>query len=151
MIHGVRCIIKKQDRFLLCQHNQTPKHPGDVREPDKIGKWSFPGGHLAPHEDPVQAVRRELQEEFGITDIKEALFVSDIQYKDKTYAIYSVDTDSEIKEFDRDEIDAIQWFTVENMERLEKEGKLHTGFELQMVLCLTDHEDIKSKEGNAKI
>jgi 8-oxo-dGTP pyrophosphatase MutT (NUDIX family) len=33
----------------------------------KLGCWLYPGGHIDPDEDPVQAVLREVSEETGIT------------------------------------------------------------------------------------
>ena len=32
----------------------------------KVGAWLPPGGHVEPNEDPVQAVRREVEEETGL-------------------------------------------------------------------------------------
>jgi 8-oxo-dGTP diphosphatase len=32
----------------------------------KLGMWLYPGGHLEPDEDPVQAVLREVAEETGL-------------------------------------------------------------------------------------
>lgn len=32
----------------------------------KLGKWLFPGGHVEPNEDPMEAVIREAKEETGL-------------------------------------------------------------------------------------
>ena len=44
---------------LLCAQRSYP--------PELAGKWELPGGKVEPHEDPVHALGRELQEELGIT------------------------------------------------------------------------------------
>jgi len=55
---AVGVLIKPNGEFLL-----TSRPPGKVYE----GYWEFPGGKLEPGETVEQALRRELQEEIGIT------------------------------------------------------------------------------------
>ena len=55
---AVGVLIQPDGRFLL-----TSRPPGKVYE----GYWEFPGGKLEPGESVEQALRRELQEELGIT------------------------------------------------------------------------------------
>ncbi len=55
---AVGVLIRADGRFLL-----TSRPPGKVYE----GFWEFPGGKLETYETVVQALRRELQEELGIT------------------------------------------------------------------------------------
>lgn len=46
-------IVLDHDHVLLVEHR-------------KLGVWLYPGGHIEPDEDPVQAVRREVHEEVGL-------------------------------------------------------------------------------------
>ena len=55
---AVGVLIDAQGRFLL-----TTRPPGKVYE----GYWEFPGGKVEPGESIEEALRRELQEEIGIT------------------------------------------------------------------------------------
>ena len=55
---AVGVLIQPDGRFLL-----TSRPTGKVYE----GYWEFPGGKLEPGESVEQALRRELQEEIGIT------------------------------------------------------------------------------------
>jgi 8-oxo-dGTP diphosphatase len=55
---AVGVLIDAQGRFLL-----TTRPPGKVY----AGYWEFPGGKLEAGESVEQALRRELQEEIGIT------------------------------------------------------------------------------------
>lgn len=134
MIHGVRVVICRNNRFLLCQHNQTPQFEGDIREPDKVGHWSFPGGHLEhPGEPPEKAVARELREEFGIKSIDNIKYINTITYTEKKYLIYSCGTNEEIDSLDKSEIEAIDWFSRDDILQLSSQNKLHTGYELELI------------------
>ena len=55
---AVGVLVRADGDFLL-----TSRPPGKVYE----GYWEFPGGKLEPGETVEQALRRELQEEIGIT------------------------------------------------------------------------------------
>lgn len=46
-------LIVRNDRILLVHHR-------------KIGLWLPPGGHVEAHEDPVEAMHREVREETGL-------------------------------------------------------------------------------------
>jgi len=55
---AVGVLLRPDGAFLL-----TSRPPGKVYE----GYWEFPGGKLEPGETVEQALRRELQEEIGVT------------------------------------------------------------------------------------
>jgi len=47
-------VLSHDEQVLLIQHR-------------KLGMWLYPGGHIEPDEDPMQAVLREVAEETGLT------------------------------------------------------------------------------------
>jgi 8-oxo-dGTP diphosphatase len=51
-------MVRESDgKLLICQRGKNQPLPL---------KWEFPGGKIEPNEEPVAALRRELQEELGI-------------------------------------------------------------------------------------
>jgi len=53
----VAALIVKDGKFLVCQRTRHQTMPL---------KWEFPGGKIEEGEQPVDALRRELEEELGI-------------------------------------------------------------------------------------
>jgi 8-oxo-dGTP diphosphatase len=53
----VAAVIEREGRILIGQRRPGARHPL---------KWEFPGGKVEPHENPRDALRRELREELGI-------------------------------------------------------------------------------------
>jgi 8-oxo-dGTP diphosphatase len=53
----VAAIIVRDEQILICQRTRHQPMPL---------KWEFPGGKVEPKEQPVDALRRELDEELGI-------------------------------------------------------------------------------------
>lgn len=58
MIQVVAAIIERAGEILIGQRMPEQSHPL---------QWEFPGGKVEPGESPAEALRRELEEELGIT------------------------------------------------------------------------------------
>jgi 8-oxo-dGTP diphosphatase len=69
-------ILKRGGRFLVAER--------PVGKPYS-GYWEFPGGKIEPDESPLNALKRELEEEIGITVVQATHWQSiDHVYPDKT-------------------------------------------------------------------
>lgn len=65
-------ILRRDGQILACQRRLTDRFPG---------RWEFPGGKVEEGEDPVDALRRELEEELGImAEIGEHIWKTNHQY-----------------------------------------------------------------------
>ena len=53
----VAAVVENGGRVLICRRRRDQAHPL---------KWEFPGGKVEPGETPVDALRRELEEELAI-------------------------------------------------------------------------------------
>ena len=58
MVQVVAAILQSEGKILVGQRTPEQSHPL---------KWEFPGGKVEPGESPEQALRRELEEELGIS------------------------------------------------------------------------------------
>ena len=68
----VAALLLQQNELLICQRTANGDFPG---------KWEFPGGKIEAGESATAALRRELQEELGITaEIGEQVWCVEHQY-----------------------------------------------------------------------
>ena len=66
MITVVAALIEKDNKYLIAKRS--------TGDPNVLGKWEFPGGKLKDNESEIDAIEREIKEEFEL-DIKAKKFV----------------------------------------------------------------------------
>ena len=90
-ISRVRCVLARNNRYLLVQHNN--------RLPENFGKWGLPGGGLDIAEEPTTGLRRELAEEFQI-GIGDVVLLGDWEYRDETHRVFGCQFEGRIESYD---------------------------------------------------
>ena len=118
-IRTVRAILHQRDRFLLVVHNGF----WGRRE-----RWGLPGGRIEHGEDYRETAERELEEELSIR-VGALAHVGDYTYNGALHRVFGTDFDGAIVEFDRSEIERIEWHTLDEVAKLAADRALHTGFE----------------------
>ncbi len=66
MITVVAALIEKDNKYLIAKRS--------TGDPNVLGKWEFPGGKLKDNETEMDAIEREIKEEFEL-DIKAKKFL----------------------------------------------------------------------------
>ena len=89
-------MVRHKDKWILCKHR-------------KRDTWEIPGGHIEEGETWLEATKRELYEETGVTKAK----IKPIAiYKLATYGMLSYAEVEEIGELPESEIEKIGYFDV---------------------------------------
>jgi 8-oxo-dGTP pyrophosphatase MutT (NUDIX family) len=100
--NGVKCVLTDGDNVLLVRH--TYGSP----------KWDLPGGGIKRDEPPVDAARREIEEELGVRldrwrDLG-SLGARDYHRHD-TIHCFQAELDGEPLTIERGELDTAEWFS----------------------------------------
>ena len=85
MSSSVACIVYKNGKLFIAKR----KSIGDMG-----GKWEFPGGKIENNEAPEIAIKREMQEEFGVeASVGEKIGTANFIHSGKTCVVdaYKVD------------------------------------------------------------
>lgn len=97
LVDVVAAVVRREGRYLLCLRPQHKRHGG---------LWEFPGGKVEKGESFEQAVRRELDEELGLSTV----FVGNVLYtsqdQDSVFRIHflEVEVDGEPVAHEHDQI-----------------------------------------------
>lgn len=118
------CVLKKDDMYLLVQE----------KNPKVYGKWNLPAGYVDADETPVQAAIREVQEETGlIVEAKKEIFTEQLLDAGREFHIFSADIMSGELRPQPDEILDAQWFSMEDIYRLQKDQKLRSDWMVRAI------------------
>lgn len=117
-----RAVIASGQRYLLAQHHYA--------NPANLGKWSLIGGRIEDTErDPEMAIRRELSEELRASPVGvRPLHI--YAHAERLHHVFVVELDLSAGPLraNPDEIAALGWFTVSEIEALHHAGALFAPF-----------------------
>jgi 8-oxo-dGTP pyrophosphatase MutT (NUDIX family) len=100
-VNGVKCVLTDGDHVLLVRHTYGPRG------------WDLPGGSPKRGEKPVQAARREMEEELGVS-IEQWRLIGQLELiidhrRDCLYC-FQAELHTPKLEVDRGELAAVRWF-----------------------------------------
>ena len=92
------------------------------------GEWATTGGSVQAGEEPITTVVRELAEELGLTVSAEELrYCLMVRRKDAFCYVYMLkkDVPAESLTLQESEVAAVEWMTLEQVDRMVKERTMH--------------------------
>ena len=119
-----RCVLRFQDEVLLAVHSSFWARPNR--------RWGLPGGGIEWHEQPEEAVRRELYEELEI-EIRHFTQLGVYEYKRNDHMVFGAWVDKRLDYYDDSELLDIRWHTLDEVRSLEQRRKLHAGYEADAI------------------
>ena len=134
-------VVSSDGRFLIQRRSQHKKL--------MPGEWAATGGAAVSGEDSFTAASRELKEELGINSDRDSLkFVKRIKRRNSFVDIWLIETDVKISELrlQKSEVDAVQWVTKGELEKMIEEGGFHDygKYYWSVVLDLVDSQSIRT-------
>lgn len=98
MLQVVAGVLSRRGRLLLAQRAPKParshilQHPPRGFEARDRQRWEFPGGKVEPGESHPHALRRELREEMGFSDLRVHEQIESVAYDGIEVHFYRVNT-----------------------------------------------------------
>ena len=117
--------IKKDDKILLAKRS--------TGDPNVFGKWEFPGGKVEQDENELDAIEREIKEEFELVIKAQHFIVNNVcEYPTKTVDLRLYSCNYESGDFKLHDHSEYKWVTKEEIMTydLTLEEYLFKNFEL---------------------
>lgn len=113
-------LIKNEDKYLLEQTTERNNY-----------KWAIPGGHVLSGETPEVTLKRELEEELGIRDIKyKKVDTIKFPYNNYIFNVFYSNTivDINLLKLQPDEVIQVKWYSKEEILELIENDMIPRGY-----------------------
>lgn len=118
-----RCILYRDDRYLLAVHNRFWRQPH---------RWGLPGGQIESGESAHSAAVRELEEELQVY-LPTLTEVGSYPYKRAMHMVFAAPLEVDIEDYDESELLDIGWFSEAQVAELQARSALHADYELEAI------------------
>ena len=113
-------LINNEDKYLLEQTTVRNNY-----------KWAIPGGHVLSGETPEEALKRELNEELGISDLNyKKIDIIKFPYNSYIFNVFYSETtiDTDLLVLQPDEVIQVKWYSKEEIIELIENDKISRGY-----------------------
>jgi ADP-ribose pyrophosphatase len=120
-----------------CDNNQRYAMVKVCRYPTGRAEWEFPAGSIEIGEDIIEAAKREILEETGHTSTNHEVLYSYNPMNgiaNQVFHVVRCETGETIREFDKNEITAVSWFSEEEIWQKIRDREIKDGYTLTAFL-----------------
>lgn len=113
-------LIKNKDKYLLEQTTERNNY-----------KWAIPGGHVLSGETPEVALKRELNEELGISNLNyQKIDTIKFPYNSYIFNVFYSETNINVDQLvlQPDEVTQVKWYSKKEIFELIDKGKIPRGY-----------------------
>ena len=106
--HGVKCVLTDGENVLLVRHTYGKRD------------WDLPGGGIKRDERPLEAARREIEEELGVRldGWRDLGYLGATEYhRHDTIYCFQAEVNGKPLSIERAEIDTVRWFSRRRLPR----------------------------------
>ena len=113
-------LIKNEDKYLLEQTTERNNY-----------KWAIPGGHVLSGETPEVALKRELNEELGISNLNyQKIDTIKFPYNSYIFNVFYSETNINVDQLvlQPDEVTQVKWYSKKEIFELIDKDKIPRGY-----------------------
>jgi ADP-ribose pyrophosphatase YjhB (NUDIX family) len=118
------CVLVKDGKYLLVQEKQAKAY----------GQWNLPAGRVDAGESIEDAAVRETKEESGFdVTLGEKISIEHASSERPVLHAFKAEIVGGELKFDPEELLAANWFSIDEIKALDREGKVRNGWALRVI------------------